>query len=221
MEELGFEVYGCDIAEEPIRFAREVYGLRNVIASQVDQLPEDWQDFDVITAFEVLEHTENPLDFLKCLYNLLKPGGYLFLSVPFKTKRKPLRGDYPPIHLTRWPLKALKLAINKAGFLQQETRTFAMPYRNKWQYFLDLILPKSLKKWYAHLQEERQGEMMSSKRGSREKSRQDMLKNLFKLGIKWIGRIGLFPFFGLFYPFASIVLPKTRVLITRKPLRGE
>jgi len=217
MEELGFEVYGCDIAEEPIRFAREVYGLRNVIASRAEELPEDWKDFDVITAFEVLEHTENPLGFLKCLYNLLKPGGYLILSVPLSGQFR--ERTNPPEHLTRWNLKALKLAIEKAGFLKEEYRTFSSLYfYYKWKYFLDFILPESLKTWYRHLQEGRQGEMMSSKRGSREKSRQNMLKNLFKLGIKWIGRICLFPFFGLFYPFGSMFLPKTRVLITRKPL---
>jgi len=38
--------------------------------------------FDVITSFQVLEHIENPLEFLQAIDKNLKPGGYLYLEVP-------------------------------------------------------------------------------------------------------------------------------------------
>lgn len=38
------------------------------------------KDFDIITAMEVIEHVNSPSLFLKDIYSLLKPGGYLFIS---------------------------------------------------------------------------------------------------------------------------------------------
>lgn len=124
MGRIGFEVYGFDIAEEPIRFAREVYGLENVIVGTIEDLPKDWGDFHIITAFAVFEHLENPLQFLRSLYNRLKPGGLLLLSVPhyegisYTKKKSGANWDNPPEHLTRWPPKTLRLALEKVGFSQ-------------------------------------------------------------------------------------------------------
>src|SRR5205085_2662662 len=38
--------------------------------------------YDVVTAFDVLEHVEEPVDFMAGLSRLLKPNGLLFLSTP-------------------------------------------------------------------------------------------------------------------------------------------
>jgi SAM-dependent methyltransferase len=35
---------------------------------------------DLVTCFEVLEHVHNPMDFINTLKNLVKPGGYVFIS---------------------------------------------------------------------------------------------------------------------------------------------
>lgn len=45
------------------------------------QIPSNRYDFVVCT--EVLEHTLRPFDAVTEIHRLLKPGGYLFLSVPF------------------------------------------------------------------------------------------------------------------------------------------
>lgn len=37
---------------------------------------------DVVTIWEVLEHINNPNEFIKEISNILKPGGYLFVCVP-------------------------------------------------------------------------------------------------------------------------------------------
>jgi SAM-dependent methyltransferase len=47
-----------------------------------NDLPKDY--FDVIYCLEVLEHTYEPWEILKQLNKLLKPDGYLYLSVPFQ-----------------------------------------------------------------------------------------------------------------------------------------
>ena len=39
-------------------------------------------EFDAVAAFEVIEHTAHPDQFLKHLTSFIKPGGYLILSTP-------------------------------------------------------------------------------------------------------------------------------------------
>lgn len=48
-----------------------------------ERLPFPPESFDSILCTEVLEHTQHPFQVMYELSRVLKPGGYLFLSVPF------------------------------------------------------------------------------------------------------------------------------------------
>lgn len=183
LEELGFQVYGCDIAEKPIEFARRVYRLKNVISSSPQELPEAWKDFDVITSFEVLEHVEKPLQFLQSLYRLLRPGGILFLSVPhyeiLSSKRKKRGGEWdrPPEHLTRWPSETLIFSLEKVGFSPAYIKILQA---GEWETFLDAVLPTEIENIYWEWWEKK----ARGKRGN-------FLEEIAERGI----RFGLLPFF--------------------------
>ncbi len=53
------------------------------IVGDIHALPLDDNSFDAIICIAVLEHVENPIQAFKEMYRVLKPGGYLFLYVPF------------------------------------------------------------------------------------------------------------------------------------------
>lgn len=56
------------------------------------------QVYDVVCAFQVMEHVEHPVEFLKTLRNASKPGGVIFVEVP--NLRDPLLSvwDVPAYH---------------------------------------------------------------------------------------------------------------------------
>jgi 2-polyprenyl-3-methyl-5-hydroxy-6-metoxy-1,4-benzoquinol methylase len=61
--------------------------------------------FDVVTAFQVIEHITEVQPFVRSALTCLKPGGKLILTVPNRRRRfrddfEPL--DSPPHHLSRW-----------------------------------------------------------------------------------------------------------------------
>ena len=60
--------------------------------------------YDVVTAFQVLEHVANPLAFTQTLCSLLRPGGILILSAPLHPSPQTALPNYllnfPPHHLT-------------------------------------------------------------------------------------------------------------------------
>ncbi|PYU32060.1 MAG: class I SAM-dependent methyltransferase [Acidobacteria bacterium] len=66
--------------------------------------------YDAVCSFQVLEHVASPMEFLKAVCALLRPGGKLLLGLP--NARSFLRYqfnllDLPPHHMTRWSERVL------------------------------------------------------------------------------------------------------------------
>lgn len=80
--------------------------------------------FDLVTALQVLEHVEHPIDFLKDLGTHLKKGGYLYLELPniddVLVSRYKVPGYidfyYREPHLSYFSKKTLARALHAAGF---------------------------------------------------------------------------------------------------------
>jgi SAM-dependent methyltransferase len=97
--------------------------------------------YDVITAIEVIEHVEKPLEVLTQIRRLLKPGGLLFLTTgnAKANRKKLLEWGYavPEIHISYFEAETMAGAMRKAG-LQPEYRGFGPG-------FADIIRYKILK----------------------------------------------------------------------------
>ena len=69
------------------------------------------EGFNTITSFEVLEHLQNPLLYLQCIYNALNYDGKLFLTTPIKWIFK---GKY---HFHEYTKDELIHILLQAGFV--------------------------------------------------------------------------------------------------------
>jgi 2-polyprenyl-3-methyl-5-hydroxy-6-metoxy-1,4-benzoquinol methylase/ribosomal protein S27E len=115
----GYNVNGCDVSASARRRAKELFGI-DIIQNKFDSSTVADNSLDVIAAFELIEHLERPLEFLKTVYSKLKPGGYLFLSTPNVETKWPFTWKHnkavlPPFHLTIWTKKSIRLAADAAG----------------------------------------------------------------------------------------------------------
>jgi SAM-dependent methyltransferase len=124
-----FAPTGLDFNPEAVRAARAARGLRDVHAVALQELDRWAPDrrFEVITAFHVLEHVEDPRAFLAQAARRLLPGGLLAVSVP-NPDRWALgwireAWDYPPHHLTRWTVSALRRLLEQQGLAVEEIRS--------------------------------------------------------------------------------------------------
>jgi len=90
-------VYGVDVSKLFVEDAK-AKGLRNVKYYDGKKFPYNKNYFDLVGSFNVLEHTDNPEDFIKQQVSILKPGGYIivscpnFLSVLFYNPHRRLKG---------------------------------------------------------------------------------------------------------------------------------
>jgi ubiquinone/menaquinone biosynthesis C-methylase UbiE len=75
-------VYGIDVSQSAIDYARSNYPGPEYICCSAEKLPFEDGYFDAITAFEVIEHVSNPYDTLSEIHRVLKRGGSLFISTP-------------------------------------------------------------------------------------------------------------------------------------------
>lgn len=80
------ETIGIDPGEKAIRFAKKSTTKAKFLIGSMDQLPFDNSYFDVITAFDVIEHVQKWTEkhCLKETYRVLNPGGIFILSTPNK-----------------------------------------------------------------------------------------------------------------------------------------
>jgi SAM-dependent methyltransferase len=77
-------VFGVDVDEQTIRYARERYGAANVEFAVMDvaslQLEDD--SFDVVCSFETIEHVPDRESFLGEVARVLRPDGAFVVSTP-------------------------------------------------------------------------------------------------------------------------------------------
>src|SRR5215211_424697 len=72
---------GVDICEDALAFCRE-RGLEKVKLGAAEALPYDDDTFDLVTAFDVVEHLDDDLAGLTEMRRVLRPGGRVLLFVP-------------------------------------------------------------------------------------------------------------------------------------------
>lgn len=85
---LNFEVVSMDISLENTTGALERYPYPNhaAVVADVFSLPFNEGVFDYVIASEIIEHVVDPVKFVANLIKVLKPGGKLIITSPYKEK---------------------------------------------------------------------------------------------------------------------------------------
>lgn len=121
----GYDVTAVDLNEQIIQFTRSQVGIAKAYAVSITDFIANFNadKFDFILFFEVLEHLEDPGGFLRSLKGILNPGGRIVFSMPNRQRFLPQThwADYPPHHLTRWNKESVRPALEKNGFIVEES----------------------------------------------------------------------------------------------------
>lgn len=132
--------------------------LRETAAEHAAKFPGH---YDVVSAFHVLEHVENPWEFARELMECLRPGGVLLFATPtwpsVVTEIPNMAMNAPPHHLTWWRPDAYRAFAKRLGleFLQAENIVGTRALRLVW-YWLWKLTPSMppnrpfRHSWYLH-----------------------------------------------------------------------
>jgi 2-polyprenyl-3-methyl-5-hydroxy-6-metoxy-1,4-benzoquinol methylase len=116
----GFDVHGVEFSSNAIAAARPEIRAR-IFEGSLESLP-DTGLFDVVSAFDLLEHVPDPPAFLRGCARRLKPGGILIISTPDTGHflRYVMRSRWPMLqpmqHLHLFSREALERALRSEGF---------------------------------------------------------------------------------------------------------
>jgi 2-polyprenyl-3-methyl-5-hydroxy-6-metoxy-1,4-benzoquinol methylase len=122
----GWETHGTEYAPSKVQEAHGA-GLR---MHEAPWRPEDAEgSFDVVSALEVVEHLVDPLDELRWMARLVRPGGAVVLTTPnFSALSRRVLGPrwraiaYPE-HLSLFTARTLHMAAERAGLRRLELST--------------------------------------------------------------------------------------------------
>lgn len=124
----GWDACGIEISPWAREIAQLQLGL-NIFNKTLKELAFPDNHFDVITMYDVLEHTADPLSELQEVFRVLKPGGLLVLNLPNINsllarinKSNWLKLD-PPQHLYHFTPETISRMVNSVGFKVEELAT--------------------------------------------------------------------------------------------------
>ncbi|MFA4793136.1 class I SAM-dependent methyltransferase [Leptospira kirschneri] len=127
MQSRGWDSYGIDIAQAPVKFAQDKLKLK---VEQVDFL--EWKPtdpFDLITLWASIEHLHKPKETLEKIYTHLKPGGRVILStcrwgILAKLQGPSWRYLNVPEHLYYYSLPGIVKLCRSLGFEKKKHVTY-------------------------------------------------------------------------------------------------
>lgn len=105
---------GVDMSEDALEFCRR-RGVEQVQLQSADSLPFQEESFDLLTAFDVIEHIEDDRSALREFGRVLRPGGWMLIYTPALPW---LYNDHDRIvhHKRRYLRTELQEKITSAGF---------------------------------------------------------------------------------------------------------
>ena len=127
---------GVDVSEDALAFCRE-RGLEKVKLGAAEELPYQDGTFDLVTAFDVVEHIDDDLAGLREMRRVLRPGGRVLLFVPAFMFLWGLQDDVSN-HRRRYRLPELQRVLEQAGF-EIERGTYA-----NITFFLPILMMRQL-----------------------------------------------------------------------------
>jgi len=108
------EVFLVERNKMALDYAKKFYYRDNITYLNLDRPPRDWT-FDVIVAFEVVEHVKDADSLMRRFYELMNPGGTLVVSVPNESI-VPHAASNNHFHERHYEPEELDRLVTEAGF---------------------------------------------------------------------------------------------------------
>lgn len=144
----GWDAEGCEPNKWLAEWGARHYGIRIRQGSVFDQ-PYEAGSFDVVTLWDVIEHTVNPREMLDRCRTLLKPGGVLIVNYPdIGSWIARLLGRrwlfLTSVHLYYFTRSTMRRMLESAGFTVEVVRPHVQRLELDYVLFRGSVLSDSL-----------------------------------------------------------------------------
>ncbi|RPI18065.1 MAG: methyltransferase domain-containing protein [Ignavibacteriae bacterium] len=117
----NFKVTGIDISRWAGKYAKEKFDI-DVQTGNFLEMDIRKDEYDIVTLWQTIEHLPEPNDFIKKIYNILKPGGYICIATPdvdswiARFYKKKWNCYMPDEHIALFDFKSLKTILELNNF---------------------------------------------------------------------------------------------------------
>jgi SAM-dependent methyltransferase len=120
-QHLGYDVMGVELSLSAAQQAQRRLGAGRIVCGEIESVALGTARFDVCVLSDVIEHTRDPLAFLRTIRCLLKPDGVLFIATPSldSWSARLLRQnwlEFKPEHLFYFDTNTIQNALYRTGF---------------------------------------------------------------------------------------------------------
>jgi SAM-dependent methyltransferase len=115
-------LHGGEVFVEGLKFASQRLSRAELVQMDAKRIPFE-DEFEVMSAFDVLEHIEADEVVLEQMHRAVRPGGGIVLTVPQHPFLWSRTDDYAH-HVRRYTAKELKTKVENAGFEVQKMTSF-------------------------------------------------------------------------------------------------
>ena len=130
----GYEAFGVEISSTGVKRARNKNKFQIYHWSITNDIPDKLLNvFDVITAWDIIGHVDNPIKAIRNMHRMLRSHGMLFLSLPnpgsvdARILKKEWYIFYPERIFFYFSREGIKIVLNKNGFKVLEILTPGVP----------------------------------------------------------------------------------------------
>lgn len=123
----ALEIHAIQKTKHAQELISEKVGPDALLGTESSALENLDRQFDIVTMLQTLEHLRQPQKTLKLIYDLLKPGGILFISVPninsYQVLLRGIDNNYcfsNETHLQFYSRKSLGAMLLQAGFKRKK-----------------------------------------------------------------------------------------------------
>jgi len=120
-----FDVEGIDVSRAAVAYAKKHGGKARVLSIKSNSYPKN--SFEVVVAFQLIEHLRNPATFFRTVYGVIKPGGMVLFTTPNEggylrmLLGKQWMGFRHREHLYFFSPKTITVLLTRAGFTDIQT----------------------------------------------------------------------------------------------------
>lgn len=138
----AYEASGFELSPSAVEWSHRNFGVKNVVGSAYAP-PTHGAPWDAVTCWDVVEHLADPRAALLRMADLLRPGGWLFLSTPdagsLVARAMGRRWHYldPVQHLAVFSRASLRALLEQAGYEVVTVGALGHTYRIR--YVLDRL----------------------------------------------------------------------------------
>ena len=139
---MGFEVFGYDLSERAYATAYELFNSdKQRLQLKKELSKDDIAAYDILGAYEVLEHIDDDIGVLNEWKGLLRENGLLLISVPAHMKNFGLR-DKRAGHVRRYEKEQLCELLKTVGFEVEKIINYGFPLPKLMNWAIEILVDK-------------------------------------------------------------------------------